>query len=62
MDLKPILKKMIDSDASDLHMKVGTPPILRINGELVPMEMNKLGKEEVRIAASSLMTKKQQEA
>ncbi|MEJ2355407.1 MAG: type IV pili twitching motility protein PilT, partial [candidate division WOR-3 bacterium] len=62
MDLKPILKKMIDSDASDLHLKVGTPPILRINGELVPMEMNKLGKEEVRIAASSLMTKKQQEA
>ena len=62
MDLKPILKKIIDSDASDLHMKVGTPPILRINGELVPMEMNKLGKEDVRIAASSLMTKKQQEA
>ena len=62
MDLKPILKKMIDSNASDLHLKVGTPPTLRINGELKPMEMDKLSKEGVRIAASSLMTKKQQEA
>ncbi|MEO0294066.1 MAG: PilT/PilU family type 4a pilus ATPase [candidate division WOR-3 bacterium] len=62
MDIKPLLKKMIEVEASDLHLKVGIPPILRINGELVPMEMNKLTKEDLRIIASSLMTKKQQEA
>ena len=29
-----LLRMMVDTDASDLHLKAGIPPILRINGEL----------------------------
>ncbi len=60
MDLRSIIKNVIDSDASDLHLKVGNPPILRINGELEPLKMDSLTKEDLRRSASSLMTKEQQ--
>ena len=37
MDIKLLLQNVIDSKASDLHLIVGLPPTLRINGELVPI-------------------------
>ncbi len=33
-----LLRLMIDREASDLHIKAGSPPGLRIHGELVPVE------------------------
>jgi len=60
MDLRKVINKMIETDASDLHLKVGIPPTIRINGELSPLKMDSLNKEELRRAASSLMTKEQQ--
>jgi twitching motility protein PilT len=60
MDLQSILKKMIEAGASDLHLKVGTPPIFRINAELLPLKMDSLTQEDLRRSASSLMTKEQQ--
>jgi twitching motility protein PilT len=33
-----ILQKAIDAEASDVHIEVGLPPTLRINGELQPLE------------------------
>ncbi len=38
MDIKRILTEMIERGASDLHLKVATPPVLRINGALVQTE------------------------
>jgi twitching motility protein PilT len=35
MEIKKILKEMIARGASDLHIKVATPPVFRINGSLV---------------------------
>lgn len=60
MDLRKVINNMIETDASDLHLKVGIPPTIRINGELSPLKMDSLNKEELRRAASSLMTKEQQ--
>ncbi|MFH1970895.1 MAG: type IV pilus twitching motility protein PilT [Patescibacteria group bacterium] len=37
MGLKELLQQTIDTNASDLHIIVGSPPILRIDGELVPV-------------------------
>ena len=34
MNLRSCLDKMIAAHASDLHLKVGTPPILRVDGQL----------------------------
>ncbi|MGD0883531.1 MAG: PilT/PilU family type 4a pilus ATPase [Thermodesulfovibrionales bacterium] len=37
MEINELLKTAIAQEASDLHIKVGSPPILRIAGELVPL-------------------------
>ncbi|MEX0786246.1 MAG: type IV pilus twitching motility protein PilT [Dehalococcoidia bacterium] len=31
-----LLRRVVETDASDLHMTAGAPPVLRINGRLVP--------------------------
>ena len=33
-----LLRMMIEQEASDLHIKAGSPPGLRIHGELMPVE------------------------
>ncbi len=42
-----LLRIMIDQGASDLHLAVGTPPALRIDGELAPMNMEKLAPSRI---------------
>lgn len=37
MDINELLKIAIESDASDLHLKVGNYPIIRIHGRLKPL-------------------------
>jgi len=41
MNLNDLLKVTFEKRASDLHIKVGVPPILRIDGKLTPMETEK---------------------
>ncbi len=36
--IEELLRMMVDKGASDLHLKVPSPPVLRINGALVPQE------------------------
>lgn len=38
MDLNQVLLTAVNSRASDVHFKAGQPPVLRIDGELVPLE------------------------
>lgn len=37
MTIESLLQQVIDSNASDLHLTVGAPPTLRIQGELTPV-------------------------
>jgi len=37
-ELNELLKLMVDKGASDLHLKVPSPPVLRIDGELIPQK------------------------
>ena len=38
MDLNALLKAVVDSGATDLHLKLGLPPVIRRDGELGPLE------------------------
>ncbi len=38
MEVKELLKLMVNKGASDLHLTVPSPPVLRIDGELVPQD------------------------
>ncbi len=57
-DYRRILQQMVQRNASDLHVKVGRPPTLRVNGTLVPLEMPVVRAEEVRSIAEQTMTAK----
>jgi twitching motility protein PilT len=47
MDLKEILRSMLQHEASDLHLKVGAPPVVRLLGQLVPMDHPTLSREDM---------------
>ncbi len=38
MEIIELLKRMVEKKASDLHIRVPSPPILRIDGELIPQK------------------------
>jgi twitching motility protein PilT len=46
MNLNDLLKVTVEKKASDLHLKVGVPPILRIDGRLAPIESEKRTTQE----------------
>ncbi len=37
-DFDRILRRAIERNASDIHLKAGLPPIIRVHGELIPLE------------------------
>ena len=62
MDVNELLKAAHSQGASDLHLKVGSYPILRINGELTPFSTeNRLSQEDTLKIAFSVMSPGQRE-
>jgi twitching motility protein PilT len=59
--LRRALEEMVRRRASDLHLKVGRPPILRIHGELVGTDLPTLRPEDLRRCAEQLLTPRQAE-
>ena len=57
-DYKSVLQHMIQLNASDLHLKVGRPPTLRIDGHMVSMELPALKQEDLRSLAEQIMAPK----
>ncbi len=57
--LRELLELMVKRNASDLHLTVGSPPQLRIDGKLVKIEFDPLTPEDTRKLAYSIMTEKQ---
>ena len=57
-DYKSILQHMIQQNASDLHLKVGRPPSVRIDGHMVLLEMAPLTQEDLRSLAEQIMAPK----
>ena len=55
LDLKAALQRMVREGASDLHLKVGRPPTLRLHGDLVALEMPPMRPEELRALTEHLL-------
>jgi twitching motility protein PilT len=53
MHVNDLLKLAVDSGASDLHLKVGSYPMMRVRGELVPATDEKLLAHEDVVAMSA---------
>ena len=60
--MKPIddlLSEMMARNASDLHIKAGSPPVIRVDGELALLDEPPLTPEDTKDVAASIMTDKQ---
>jgi twitching motility protein PilT len=55
-NLHQLLKAMVDKGASDLHITTGSPPQLRVDGELVPLKMAPLSAVETKQLCYSVLT------
>ena len=56
-----ILRKAKDFNASDVHLTVGVPPKMRVNGNLVDMDFPKLGPRDTEIIIKDVMTEEHHE-
>jgi twitching motility protein PilT len=62
MNINDLLKIAVERKASDLHLKVGSHPIIRVDGELTPMpEFKKLMQEDTIAMAFSIMNARQKQ-
>jgi twitching motility protein PilT len=61
MNLHDILKEMVERGASDLHITVGAPPMLRVHGRVSPLGDKPLGQAETKSLAYSVLTDAQRQ-
>jgi twitching motility protein PilT len=58
-NFKAVLQQLVQRNASDLHLKVGRPPTLRLHGDLVALDHPVLRPEDLKGLAEQLMTPRQ---
>ncbi|PLX83440.1 MAG: type IV pili twitching motility protein PilT [Desulfuromonas sp.] len=51
-----LLKTMVDQGGSDLHITTGTPPQLRIDGNMVPLKLPKMSPADTKQICYSILT------
>ena len=61
ISLNNMLENMVSKEGSDLHLSVGSPPRVRINGNLIPINENKLSSEELTNLLKNELTKERLE-
>jgi len=61
LELNDILKAGVKNSASDIHLKVGLPPILRVDGKLVPLKVPQpLRPEDVKAMCAQIFANEEQ--
>jgi twitching motility protein PilT len=60
-NLRELLELVVKRKASDLHLTVGSPPQLRVDGKLVKLEADILEPEDTKKLAYSIMNEKQRQ-
>src|SRR5215213_4046732 len=62
MNINDLLKIAVERKASDLHLKVGSHPVIRVDGELQPLvELKRLLQEDTIAMAFSIMNARQKQ-
>lgn len=61
LTMQKLFSEAINRNASDLHLSVGYPPILRIDGELVNLDEKLLGPEDVERLIFSVLSDERKE-
>jgi twitching motility protein PilT len=60
MQIDELLKLMVNKGASDLHLTVPSPPVLRIDGELIPQkDLPQMTAKDIELALEQITTQDQ---
>jgi twitching motility protein PilT len=59
VQLHQLLRAMIEKGASDLHITTGSPPVLRIDGAIVPLKLPKLEPVDTKRLCYTILTEEQ---
>jgi twitching motility protein PilT len=59
-DYRSVLRHMLEQNASDLHLKVGCSPTLRVNGELRNLPLAPMRSDDMKALADQIMPPKRQ--
>jgi twitching motility protein PilU len=62
IDIKVLLKEMVDQDGSDLFLTCGAPPSMKAFGKMVPMRPDRFEEGDVKRMAYSIMNEDQRKA
>jgi len=55
VNLRDILRQAIEKEASDIHICCGRPALLRIDGDIVDLDENVLGEQQVEAIAEEIL-------
>jgi len=61
MNIRSVLEKMIAARASDLHLKAGTPPVVRVDGVLYTLDEPPPSSAELREVSNQLLNEEQRQ-
>lgn len=61
-ELRTLIKTLVKYNASDLHLKVGRPPLFRMNGKLLPALNPACSNDQIRGLLLSLLNERQRKA
>ena len=59
VNLHQLLRAMIEKGASDMHITTGSPPLLRIDGAIIPLKLQPLSPVDTRQLCYSVLTEEQ---
>jgi twitching motility protein PilT len=60
-NLQQLLRAMVDKGASDMHITAGAPPVLRIDGAVLPLKLPALSKADAKQLCYEILTDEQRE-
>ncbi len=59
IDMNVVFRAMMEREASDLHMRVGCPPVLRINGVLYAANVPPMSLDDIKAVLDFILTEEQ---
>jgi twitching motility protein PilT len=59
VNLHQLLRAMIEKGASDMHLTTGAPPLLRIDGQIIPLKLEPLTAVDTKQLCYSVLTEEQ---
>jgi twitching motility protein PilT len=61
MHIDDLLRMLVEKDASDLHIRAGEPPMMRIHGDLTRTELPRLSGEDIENLLFAILTEERKE-